>query len=402
MKLKYSARTKTGELQIGFVEAVTKEAAVNILNGHDLYVLSMESMEAPIWYGKFLIFFNRVRRIDLMVFTRQLATMLESAVPLNDALKSLYRNTHNVVLREAIFEISTDIDSGLSLSQSLERHANIFSEFYINLIKSAEITGRIEEAMSFLADYLEKETILVSKVRNAMIYPIFVIVLFVLTAGVLMGLVFPQIEPIFRDANVSLPLITTIFLIIGNFLANWWFAIIFILLIFFILLFDYFQSDEGKVVYDQLLLSSPIIGHLFKQFYVARFADATSILIKGGIPIAQAIEISGHTTTSINYRDALHEVADKIRQGQLLSQSLEEYEFLFPSLVSQMVAVGESTGRLSEMFNRISQFYTREVDNLVNNLVELIQPSLMILIGGLVGLLFAAILLPIYNLVQVF
>mgnify|MGYP001592174830 CR=1 FL=1 len=402
MKLKYSARTKTGELQIGFVEAVTKEAAVNILNGHDLYVLSMESMEAPIWYGKFLNFFNRVRRIDLMVFTRQLATMLESAVPLNDALKSLYRNTHNVVLREAIFEISTDIDSGLSLSQSLERHANIFSEFYINLIKSAEITGRIEEAMSFLADYLEKETILVSKVRNAMIYPIFVIVLFVLTAGVLMGLVFPQIEPIFRDANVSLPLITTIFLIIGNFLANWWFAIIFILLIFFILLFDYFQSDEGKVVYDQLLLSSPIIGHLFKQFYVARFADATSILIKGGIPIAQAIEISGHTTTSINYRDALHEVADKIRQGQLLSQSLEEYEFLFPSLVSQMVAVGESTGRLSEMFNRISQFYTREVDNLVNNLVELIQPSLMILIGGLVGLLFAAILLPIYNLVQVF
>ena len=402
MKFRYSARTKTGELQIGFVEAVNKETAVNVLNGHDLYVLSMESMEMPVWYSKFLNFFNRVRRIDLMIFTRQLATMLESAVPLNDSLKSLYRQTRNVVLREAVFEISTDIDSGLSLSQALERHANIFSEFYINLIKSAEITGRIEEAMSFLADYLEKETILVSKVRNAMIYPVFVIVLFALTAGVLMGLVFPQIEPIFRDADVALPLITTIFLVMGNFLANWWFAIIFILFIFVVLLFDYFQSDEGRVVYDQLLLNLPVIGHLFKQFYVARFAEATSILIKGGIPIAQAIEISGHTTTSINYRDALHEVADKIRQGQLLSQSLEEYESLFPSLVSQMVAVGESTGRLSEMFSKISQFYTREVDNLVSNLVELIQPSLMVLVGGLVGLLFAAILLPIYNLVQVF
>lgn len=402
MKFRYSARTKAGELQIGFVEAVNKEAAVNILNGHDLYVLSMESTEITVWYAKFLDFFNRVRRIDLMIFTRQLATMLESAIPLNDALKSLYRQTRNIALREAVFEVSTDIDSGLSLSQSLERHGNIFSEFYINLIKAAEVTGRVEEAMNFLADYLEKETQLISKVRNAMIYPIFVIVLFIITAGVLMGLVFPQIEPIFRDANVSLPLITTIFLAAGNFLANWWFAIIFIVLVLFVLVFDYFHSDEGKVIYDQLLLSLPVIGRLFKQSYVARFAEATSVLIKGGIPIAQAIEISGQTTASINYRDVLHEVADKIRQGKLLSQSLEEHENLFPPLVSQMIAVGENTGRLSEMFDKISQFYTREVDSLVGNLVELIQPSLMLLIGGLVGLLFAAILLPIYNLVQVF
>lgn len=402
MKFRYSARTKAGELQVGFVEGVTKEAALNILNGHDLYVLSIESTATPPWYEKLVSFLNRVRRVDLMVFTRQFATMLEAAIPLSDALKSLYRQTRNSILREAVFEISTDIDSGLSLSQSLERHGNIFSEFYINLIKSAEVTGRIDEAMTFLADYLEKETNLISKVRNAMIYPVFVIVLFIVTAGVLMGFIFPQIEPIFLDARVELPLITTIFLAVGRFISNWWLAIVLILLTLMVLVIDYFRSEEGRVVYDQITLTLPVVGRILRQSYVARFAEATSVLIKGGIPIAQALEISGHTTASASYRDALHEVAESIRRGELFSQALETNESYFPPLVSQMVAIGENTGRLSEMLSRISQFYTREVDNLVSSLVELIQPALMVLIGALVGLLFASILLPIYNLVQVF
>lgn len=384
------------------MEGVTKEAALNILNGHDLYVLSIESTATPPWYEKLVSFLNRVRRVDLMVFTRQFATMLEAAIPLSDALKSLYRQTRNSILREAVFEISTDIDSGLSLSQSLERHGNIFSEFYINLIKSAEVTGRIDEAMTFLADYLEKETNLISKVRNAMIYPVFVIVLFIVTAGVLMGFIFPQIEPIFLDARVELPLITTIFLAVGRFISNWWLAIVLILLTLMVLVIDYFRSEEGRVVYDQITLTLPVVGRILRQSYVARFAEATSVLIKGGIPIAQALEISGHTTASASYRDALHEVAESIRRGELFSQALETNESYFPPLVSQMVAIGENTGRLSEMLSRISQFYTREVDNLVSSLVELIQPALMVLIGALVGLLFASILLPIYNLVQVF
>ena len=402
MKFRYSARTKAGELQVGFVEAVSQDVALNILNSHDLYVLSIESAEVVVWYEKLLNLFNRVRRVDLMIFTRQFATMLEAAIPLSDTLKSLYRQTRNPILREAVFEISTDIDSGLSLSQALERRSLIFSEFYINLIKSAEVTGRIEESMIFLADYLEKEANLVTKVRNAMIYPIFVIVLFIVTAGILMGFVFPQIEPIFRDARVELPIITKIFLAAGGFVSRWWLAIVLFLAVVVVVLMDYFRSDEGKTVYDQIILSSPVFGRILGQSYVARFAEAASVLIKGGIPIAQAIEISGHTTASASYRDVLQDVANRIRRGELFSQGLEAHEKYFPPLVSQMVAIGENTGRLSEMLSRVSQFYTREVDSLVSNLVELIQPSLMVLIGAMVGILFASILLPIYNLVQVF
>ena len=183
---------------MGFVESVSKEAALNILSSHDLFILSIESIERPAWYNNLISFFNRVKRQDLMIFTRQFATMLEASISLGDSLKSLYRQTKNNILRETIFEISSDVSAGLSLSQALERHSNIFSEFYINLIRSAEVTGQMERAMTFLADYLEKEISLLTKVRNALIYPVFVVVLFIVTSGILMGVVFPQIEPIFR------------------------------------------------------------------------------------------------------------------------------------------------------------------------------------------------------------
>ena len=215
-------------------------------------------------------------------------------------------------------------------------------------------------------------------------------------------MVFPQLEPIFTESQVELPLVSQIFLTAGNFIASWWLAMVIAAIILIFLLVDYFKSNEGRVVLDEVMLRLPVFGKLFKQAYVARFAEALSILIKGGIPIAQAIEVSSHTIGSFIYRDALHDIADKVRQGELLSQALEQNENYFPPLTSQMVAVGEKTGRLDQMLSKIYDFYSREVSSLVESLVELIQPVLILFIGGLVGLLFASILLPIYNLAQVF
>ncbi|OGY63096.1 MAG: hypothetical protein A2745_01610 [Candidatus Harrisonbacteria bacterium RIFCSPHIGHO2_01_FULL_44_13] len=402
MKYRYSARTKVGDLQVGFVEAVNRDAAANILISHDLFVLSLESAEASRWFGWILGFFRRVKKIDLMIFTRQFATMLEAKIPLGDSLKSLYAQTKNVALKETIFEISSDIDAGLSLSQSLSRHANIFSEFYINLVQASEVTGRIEEAVGFLADYLDKEISLLGRVRSALIYPVFVIGLFIVVVGVMVGTVFPQLLPIFEESAAELPLITSLLLNSGNFIADWWLAILVILAILITVLVDYFRTEEGRIIQDQLLINTPVVGGLFRKMYVARFAEAVSVLIKGGIPIAQAMEISSHTVGSFVYREALHEVAEAIRGGELLSQALSRDTNYFPPIVSQMVAVGERTGKLDEMFGRVAKFYTREVDATVGNLVELVQPTLMVVIGLGVGLLFAAVLLPIYNLAATF
>src|SRR3989338_2761678 len=402
MKFKYSSRTKSGEMQIGYVEAVSRDAAYGILNSHNLYILSLEAVQLPKVYVSILNFIQRVKRIDLMVFTRQFAAMLEADMPLSDALDALYVQTKNPILKEAVFEMGADVEAGLSLSQALERHSNIFSEFYINLIKSAEVTGRVDESMSFLADFLEKDMNLIAKIRNALIYPAFILGLFFVVVIILVVAVFPQLRPIFADAQVDLPLVTKLLLDGGALLLDWWWAMVVIFGVCILVVIDYFRTKEGRAVWNQLIIGLPVLGQVFRKMYIARFAEAARILLKGGIPIAQAIEISGHTLANVVYREVLQEAAEGIRRGEALSQILSKYSSAFPPLVSQMVAVGESTGRLEEMLGRIATFYIREVDTVVDNLVELIQPVVMVIVGVLVGLLFASILIPIYQLAQGF
>ncbi|MDP3052938.1 MAG: type II secretion system F family protein [bacterium] len=401
MKYSYQARDKGGELQVGTVDAASREAALNVLSGHDLYILSLETFKESKWVDRILQFFRRVKRKDLMVFSRQFATLLSAKISLSSGLKTLYNQTRNLALKETIGELSSDIDAGLSLSQALERHPQVFSEFYINMVRSAEVTGRIESVMDFLADYLEKEVALVSRVRNALIYPVIVVILFVVVAGLMITLVLPQLAPIFKESGVSLPFFTMALVNIGNFMVQWWWAVVIILLVFVFLLFDYFRTPEGRIVYDELSVKLPVLGSLSKKVIVARFAEATSVLIKGGIPITQAIEIASHTIDNVVYKDILHIAAEKIRAGELMSEALEK-SGAFPALVCQLLSVGEATGRLEELLSRISNYYTREVDDLVANLVELIQPALIIVIGIFVGILFASILLPIYNMAQMF
>ena len=185
------------------------------------------------------------------------------------------------------------------------------------MVRSAEVTGRLEEVMSFMADYLEKETGLMSRVRNALIYPVVVIVLFAVVSGIMIGFVFPQLQPIFTEANVQLPLMTRILLGAGTFIQDWWVMLLVVLLVFIFVVVDYFRTPEGRIVFDEIRVRIPVVGDLFKKLYVARFAESSSVLIRGGIPIAQALEISGHTIGSFVYRDILHEVAEKVRAASL-------------------------------------------------------------------------------------
>ena len=383
------------------MEAANREGAVAILLTHELFVLSIEPVVQDVWYNRILEFFKRVKTQDLMIFTRQFATLLASQVPLSDSLSNLYKQTTKPVLKEAVYEIANDIDAGFSLSQALERHRGIFSEFYINMVKSAEVTGRLGEVLDFLADYLEKQSALLSKVKNALTYPAFIIVLFFVVVIVMVTMVFPQITPIFAQANLELPFFTRVLLGFGNFMTNWWLFLVIAFGVVVFVLVDYFQTNEGKVVLDTLLLKIPIVGPLFKKLYISRFAESARVLIKGGLTIPQAVEISSHTIGNSVYEELLHDVAQQIRKGKLLSQTLATMPE-FPPLVSQLLSVGEATGRLEDLLSKINDFYSRQVEDTVDNLVTLIQPILMVLIGGVVAILFAAVLLPIYNLSQVF
>ncbi|MCL5006627.1 MAG: type II secretion system F family protein [Patescibacteria group bacterium] len=401
MKFRYQARTQSGELQVGFVEAPTKKAAVGILASHNLYLLSITETEKKGLDNEIYRLINRVRGKDLMVFTRQFATLLEAKVPLSDALRTLIRQTRNPILQEAIINIEEDVASGLALSQAISKQSAVFSEFYVNMLQSGEVTGRVEEVMGYLADYIERNVSLAGRITNALIYPIIMVILFIVV-GVIMGtVVLPQLGSAFAQVGAQLPVITQWLLLGSQLISRWWWVILIAVGALAMFMADYLRTPEGHTVYDEFLLRVPVFNNLLKEMYVARFSESLSILIRGGVPIAQAIEVTSRTVGSRVYEEALQRAADSLRKGELLSQALfREYEY-FPQLVGQMVAVGETTGRLEDLLLRIATFYSREVNDAVDNLVEAIQPLLMVVIGALVGLLFASILIPIYSLVSV-
>lgn len=397
MKFKYQARTKNGELQVGFVEAGSRDGAIQILGGHDLFVLKVESSESIGPLDRVNAFLGKPHRKDMIIFSRQFATLLEARLPLNNALKILSEQTQNKALKAAIIQVTEDIDAGLSFSQAMARQTNIFPDYYIEMVRAAEVTGNMSEVSAFLADYTEKEADLASKASSAMVYPGIVLALFVVVAFILLTFVYPSLGSVFTENGVTLPWYTQVLLTTGNFLAKWWPAVIVAAAVLGFVIVDYFQTAEGKALIDDAKITLPILKKVYTPVIMARFGNSASLLVHGGVPIAQSMEIIGHMVDNVLYRDVIHDVAEDVRQGLLLSQAIAKHPHFFPDLVPQMIAVGETTGKVEDMFNRLSGIYTREADEITNNLVELIQPILMIGMGVMVGLLFASILIPIYN-----
>jgi len=400
MKFKYQSKTTDGENQVGVVEAPSREMATSILTGHGLFILSLEEQGKTSWYEKVSdFFFKRLRQKELVIFIRQFATLLEARVPLNTSLKSLNEQTSHPILKEAILQISEDVDGGLSLSQAIERQPEIFSRFFSSMIRSAEITGNLENVMGFLADYVEREYDLMKRMQSALIYPSLVVTLFLIVSFILVAFVIPQISPVFTEAGVQLPFFTLMLVAVGSFLSQWWPIVLFGLFVLILIAIDYFQTPEGKAMRDELKVTLPIVKKIYLPLTITRIAHSSSMLLKGGVPVVQALEIIGETSDNVVYRELMHQIADDVRGGQPLSASAAKYPDYFPSLVTQMLAVGEISGQLESTFSRISTFYGREADAAINNILEIIQPVLIVGIGILVGLLFASILLPIYQLV---
>ena len=389
-------------MQVGYVEASDRDNAATVLAGHDLFVLSLESGESPSIFDSLADYFAKPRRKDVVVFARQLATLLEARLPLNNALKILYEQTTKPRLKEAISQVTEDIDAGVSFSQAMERQGKIFPSYYVEMIRASEVTGNLNEVAGFLADYTEKEGDLVSKASSALIYPAIVIAVFIVVAFILLTFVFPQLGAVFAQNNVALPWYTEFLLNTGNFLQKWWPAIIVAVGVLGVIAVDYAGTDEGQAVLDDLKIRLPIVKKVYLPVVVARFGNAASLLVHGGIPIAQALEVISHMVGNSLYRAAIHDIAEKVRQGELLSAGIAAYPEFFPPLVAQMVAVGETTGKIEDMFQRLSGIYTREADEMTGNLVELIQPILIMGMGIMVGLLFASVLIPIYRLTASF
>ena len=378
------------------IETSSKEAALDTLQQSNMIVTSIEERKTGLMGMD--IFRRRVKSKDIVVFSRQLATLFEARIPVVQAFKTLVGETSNPVLQKTVAQILDDISGGLALSQALAKHPNVFSAFFISLVRSGEESGKLQEVFSYLADYLERSNYLTTKARNSMIYPAFILLAFMGVLVVMLVVVIPKLMTIFQETGQQMPFYTQLIMYLSLFLQKWGVAVLILLIAGALFVWRWSQTVSGKLFFHQLQLSLPVFGGLYKKLYMARFTDNLRTLIMGGIPILRSLSISGDVVGNVIYQKAIADAIESVKGGGTISDALEKAPDI-PVLVTQMMRIGEATGRLDFILGSIAKFYQREVDSALENLVAMIEPILIIVLGAGVGLLVASVLVPMYNMV---
>jgi type IV pilus assembly protein PilC len=397
MKFNYLARNPKGETQTGTVEATNQSVALKTLQSRDLIVIKLKTAKKMPLLSKRIKIFERVKRKEIFVFFRQLAILVDADVPLVQSLRALAQQIESFHFKEIIFEVANDVDGGMAFSKALTKHPKVFSAFSLNLIKSGEIAGRLQECLNYLADYLEREYYLISKVRGAMIYPVFILAALLLVGILVIVMVIPQLTSILIETGQELPLPTKIVIALSNFVITWGWLLLLISVAMGLFLWQYLKTKQGKILWDKLMLKLPVFGKILQETYLARLADNLSALVKGGVPIIQALDVSGQVIGNAVFRGIILQARDEVKMGRTISSAFEEHGE-FSSLFCQMIKTGEKTGKLESILGKLSVFYNKKVENMVNNLSQLIEPILIICLGVGVALLIFAVFMPIYNL----
>ncbi len=395
----YKARESSGNLRKGKIEALSEKEVAGILHKNELIPVSIWKQQ------KFLelSFINKLRGVsgrEIAVFTRMLATMISSGLTLNAALANLSAQTRNENLRSAINDIIKRVAGGASFSDALQFHKQIFNNLYISLAKAGEASGKLEETLVKLADTLETKEEFAGKVKGAMVYPAIVITMMVVISIVMMVAVIPKITQVYVEFGATLPLPTQILVIMSNAMINYWFLGIpfLVLLIFLPRLMK--SHPKTKYIYNNLMYKIPVIGPLQQEVSLTIFCRTFGSLIGSGVPISQVLKITAEVLGDNDFGDAILECREKIEKGFVLSESLKRFPF-FPSVLPQMVSMGEETGKLDEAMFRLSTYFGELADRRSKTLTAAMEPILIICLGVGVGGLALAILLPLFNLVSV-
>lgn len=395
---KYRARLPDGLLQAGVIEAETLEAAQFALDERNFQTLLIEPYKGiPLASYAGPSFLNRVTAKDLVVVARTLSVMVSASVPVTDAIANIARQTKNSRLRAILLDVGKEVEGGSRLSDALERHQNIFSAFFINIVRAGESSGQLDQVLEYLADQQEKDYDLAAKIKGAMIYPAFIMSSMGIVGFIMMTFVVPKLVAVLTEANVALPLSTRILVAVSGVFEHFWWLILLFACGVVIGTRAFIATPGGRYVWDMLKLRLPIFGRLFQGVYVVRFSRSLATLVKGGVDVVSALDIVSGVVGNAVWKRLTQETIREVNDGNSITTALERSPYV-PTMMIQMLAVGESTGRTAEILVRVSSFFSREIDTLVANLVSLIEPVILILLGIGVGGLVSAILLPLYQL----
>ncbi len=396
MKFNYQARTAAGEIQAGIIDASSREAAFDVLKARQLFVTALSEF-APRFYTKKISFLQFITRKDIVIFSRQMAIMMKSKVPLTEIFQTLADQSGKPGLREKILKISEEIEGGSPLSKALSLYPKLFSVFYVNMVKSGEASGKLSDVFSYLADYLEREHLLRSKIQGAMIYPAFVLVVFLVVTSIMTVYVIPQLGAILKESKQELPWVTKFVMAVSDFMRNNLFIVFLVFAGLAAFLYFFPKTKPGKSFFDKNLLRVPGLKIFLQKMYLSRIALNLSTLISGGIPITQCLEITGEVVGNNVYRALLLKTRDGVKSGESMSLILERYNNIVTPFFYQMVVVGEKTGTVGESLTNIVDFYQAEIDRTLDNFIKLLEPIFIVVLGLVVAGLVGAVLLPLYS-----
>ncbi|MBX4198983.1 type II secretion system F family protein [Candidatus Parcubacteria bacterium] len=396
MLYKYKALEQSGAEKAGSIEAVSLEVAIDSLQKRGLIIANIDSADKESWLSQFSLG-QKVSTKDIVILSRQIATLFNASVSALKIFSLLAAEVENKHLRRSMSEITDDIQAGSSISKAMSKHPDVFSEFYVNMVKSGEETGKLNETFEYLADYLDRNYEVVSKAKNALIYPAFVVGVFVAVMILMFTVIIPKISVILLDSGQPIPFYTAIVFGFSNFLISYGIILLAALVVLGFLLARFLNTDEGRTAFAHFRLEVPYIGGLYRKLYLSVISDNLSTMILSGIPMVRALEVTASVVGNDVYETIVSDSVAAVKGGSALSQSLSQYEEI-PAMLIQMIKVGEETGELGDILKTMAHFYQREVVNAVDTLVGLIEPVMIVLLGLGVGTLLASVLIPIYNI----
>ncbi|MDW8052174.1 MAG: type II secretion system F family protein [Armatimonadota bacterium] len=395
----YEAVDSKGRTLKGTVEADTEQLVLSKLHEQGLHVVRIEPQRERI---QLLSRFRRAQKPKLQAlvfFTRQFATMIDAGIPILRCLDILYTQTKDPALKQAIDGVRKDVKAGMALNEAMEKHPRVFSELFVSMVRAAEVAGILDQILDRLATFLEKDLEVRQKLKSAMMYPVMVLVFSLLMLVAIFVFVLPKFKEIFASMNVEMPAMTQMLFRISDFIIGYWWAMVGFVVGMALVLRAYIRQPKGRYQYDYLKLKLPIFGDLVLKLAVARFARTLGVLIASGVPLMRTLEIVGQTSGNRVLAAAIEGTRQSIREGQPLSAPFAATG-LFPPMVIHMMDIGEESGRLSEMMVKIADFYEQEVDATIKGLTSMIEPLLIVILGGIVGFIAISIMMPMFKLVS--
>ncbi len=395
----YSAVDPAGRNVRGVIEADSEELVLSRLHEQQMHVTSVKLARGGAGARSALLKPKKPKLTSLVIFSRQFATMIDAGIPILRCLDILAGQMKDPALRDSLNQVRADVKGGQSLNEAMAKHPMVFNRLYVNMIRAAEVGGILDTILDRLAQFLESEMEIRTKIKSAMMYPVMVLIASGVMLFALFSFVLPKFKDIFAGMDVELPAVTAALFAMGDFMKAFWWVIIGAGIGMFVAMKFYGRTQRGRYQFDYLKLRMPIVGELSLKMSLARFARTFGTLIASGVPMMRSLEIVGETTGNAVLAGAIEVARGSIREGKQLSAPLAA-SGLFPAMVTQMIDVGEESGRLNEMLIKVSDFYDTEVSQAVKGLTSMIEPLLIVFMGGIVGFIAISVMTPIFKLVN--